>query len=67
MGVVFGGTALGAAVTGNALRVGIVLAVAYGIALWRGFRQIRFAKRLEAAGGTLTCAPDGCRVASSSR
>ena len=59
-GVAFGGTALGAAITGNALRVGIVLTAAYGVVLWRGFRQIRRAKRIEAAGGTLNCAPDGC-------
>jgi hypothetical protein len=61
-GTVFGGTALGAAITGNALRVGIVLSAAYIVVLWRGFRQIRRAKRIEAAGGTLNCTPDGCKV-----
>lgn len=62
VGAAFGSTAFGAAVTGNALRVGIVLTAAYGVVLWRGFRQIRRAKRIEAAGGTLRCTPDGCTV-----
>ena len=53
---------MGAAITANALRVGIVLTAAYGVVLWRGFRQIRRAKRIEAAGGTLNCTPDGCTV-----
>ena len=60
LGAAFGGTALGAALTGNALRVGIVLTMIYALVLWRGFRQIRRAKRIEAAGGTLSCTPAGC-------
>lgn len=60
LGVVFGGTAFGAALTGNAVRVGIVMTAAYGVVLWRGFRQIRRAKRLEGAGATLRCTPEGC-------
>ena len=62
LGVAFGGTAVGAALTGNALRVGAVLTMMYALVLWRGFRQIRRAKRIEAAGGTLACTPDGCEV-----
>ena len=62
LGVAFGGTAVGAALTGNALRVGIALTMLYALVLWRGFRQIRRAKRIEAAGGTLACTPDGCEV-----
>jgi len=61
-GVLFGGTAFGAVITGNALRVGIVLTSGYVFVLWRGFRQIRRAKRIEAAGGTISCAPGGCTV-----
>lgn len=61
-GAAFGGTALGALVAGHALSVGIVLTCAYAVLLWRGFRQIRQAKRLEAGGGSLRCGPDGCSV-----
>lgn len=62
LGAGLGGTTLGAAITGNALRVGIVLTVAYAVVLWRGFRQIRWAKSIEAAGGTVSCQPEGCAV-----
>lgn len=62
LGAVFGGTAFGAALTGNVVRVGVGLGILYAFVLWRGFRQIRRAKRIEAAGGTLTCAPAGCTV-----
>lgn len=58
----FGGTTFGAAVTGNAVRVGAVLTAIYALLLWRGFRQIRIAKRIEAAGGTVQCTPAGCEV-----
>lgn len=56
---VLGGSALGAAVTGNAFRVGVLFTVAYAVAVWRGFRQIRWAKRIE-AGRSLECTPGGC-------
>lgn len=60
LGALLGGTTVGAAVTGNALRVGIALTTVYAFLLWRGFRQIRTAKRIEAVGGRLACGPDGC-------
>lgn len=60
LGAVFGGTAFGAAVSGHAVGVGIALSSVYGVVLWRGFRQIRWAKRIEAAAGALSCTPDGC-------
>ena len=63
LGAVFGGSAIGAAVTGNALPVGIALTVLYAFVLWRGFRQIRIAKHLEASGYPATCSPDGCEIA----
>lgn len=59
LGALLGGTAIGAALTGNALRVGIVLTTLYAIVLWRGFRQIRRAKQIEAAGGRIDCTPQG--------
>lgn len=62
IGAIAGGTAFGAALTGNALRVGIVLTASYSVVLWHGFRQIRRAKRIEAAGGSLRCTPDSCTV-----
>jgi len=62
VGAAFGGTALGALITGNALWVGVVLTSTYAVLLWRGFRQIRKAKRLERGGGSVRCAPDGCSV-----
>lgn len=62
LGVAFGGTAFGAALRGHALGVGIVMTSVYALVLWRGFRQIRRAKRIEAAGGTLRCTPHGCTV-----
>jgi len=62
VGAAFGGTALGALIAGHALWVGIVLTSMYAVLLWRGFRQIRRAKRLERGGGTLRCAPEGCFV-----
>lgn len=61
-GALFGGSAFGAAITGNALRVGVVLTAAYAVVLWLGFRRIRMAKRIEAAGGTVECTRDGCVV-----
>jgi len=60
LGAVFGGTAAGAAITGNAFRVGAVLTTAYAVVLWRGFRHIRRAKRIEAARGKLACTAGGC-------
>jgi len=62
LGTAFGGTVFGAALTGNALRVGLVMSAAYSLVLWQGFRQIRRAKRLEATGRELRCTPDGCTV-----
>jgi len=61
-GVLLGGSTVGAAVTGNALPVGIVMSALYALMLWRGFRLIRRAKRIEAAGGSLMCTEDGCEV-----
>lgn len=64
-GAAFGGTAVGAAVTASSLRAGVVLTAAYALVLWRGFRRIRLAKRIEAGGGTLRCRPEGCTVVAS--
>ena len=61
-GVVFGGTALGSAIAGHAVWVGVLLTALYGVVLWRGFRQIRMAKRALAAGETLSCSPTGCEI-----
>lgn len=52
----------GAALSGNALGVGIALTAIYAVVLWRGFRQIRRAKQIEAASATLTCTPRGCDI-----
>lgn len=62
LGAVFGGSAVGAAITGNTLRFGIGLTFIYAAVLWRGFRLIRRAKRIEASGGVLTCTRAGCRI-----
>jgi len=62
LGAVLGSTVVGAAVTGSALRVGVVLTAAYVLLLWRGFRQIRRAKRIEGGGRKLGCTPDGCTI-----
>lgn len=62
LGALLGGTAFGAALTGNAVRVGVVLTAVYALVLWRGFREIRRAKQIEAAGGVLACTPQGCEV-----
>lgn len=62
LGALLGGSAFGAAVTGNAVRVGVVLTAVYAIVLWRGFREIRRAKQIEAAGGVLACTVRGCEV-----
>jgi len=59
---VFGGTVFGAAVTGNAFRLGVVLTTAYAVVLWRGFRQIRRAKEIESQGLSVRCASEGCVV-----
>lgn len=67
IGAALGGTTIGAALTGNALRVGIALTALYGVVLWRGFRQIREAKRIEAEGGTITCRPRGCDITPGAR
>ncbi len=60
VGALLGGTVVGAALTGNALRVGVVLTSIYAVLVWRGFRQIRRAKRIEATGGKLRCTTGGC-------
>ena len=62
IGALFGGTALGAAVAANSIGVGALLVCAYAVVLWRGFRQIRLANRIEAAGGTISCTSSGCTV-----
>lgn len=62
LGALAGGTAFGAALTGNAFGVGAVLTIAYGVTVWRGLRHIRWAKRIEAAGGRVDCLPDGCEI-----
>lgn len=62
LGAAFGGTAFGAALAGNAIGVGVVMTGGYAVVLWRGFRQIRRAKRIEASGGTISCTRDGCAV-----
>lgn len=62
LGALLGGSAWGAAVTGNAIHVGVVLSAVYAVVLWRGFREIRRAKRIEAAGGVLACTPQGCEI-----
>lgn len=62
LGGLFGGTAAGAAIAGNGFRVGVVLTSVYAVVLWRGFRQIRRAKRIEAAGRTLDCTQSACSV-----
>lgn len=63
LGALFGGSAFGAALVGDAVRVGVVLTAVYAVVLWRGFREIRRAKRIEAAGGVLACTPQGCEIA----
>jgi hypothetical protein len=64
LGAAFGGTAVGAAVTGNAWRTGLVLGALYVLALWRGFRSLRRAKARLAPGERLDCSgPDAtCEV-----
>ncbi len=61
-GIVFGGSALGAAITGNKIGTGVVLTILYALVLWRGFWHIRTAKRLVAAGESLVCSATGCSV-----
>lgn len=62
LGALLGGSAFGAAITGNAVRVGLALTVVYAAVLWRGFRAIGRAKGIEAAGGVLACTPQGCEI-----
>jgi len=62
LGVAFGGTVVGATLVRSALPVGVVLAAVYAVLVWRGFRQIRRSKRIEAAGGTISCSSAGCTV-----
>ena len=66
-GALFGGSTLGAAITGNAVPVGIVMSALYALMLWRGFRLIRRAKQIEAAGARLSCTRIGCEVVTTPR
>ena len=66
-GALLGGSTLGAAITGNAVPVGIVMSALYGLMLWRGFRLIRRAKHIEAAGAGLSCTGTGCEAATTQR
>ncbi len=61
-GFAFGGTALGTAIAGHATWVGIALTFAYGLVLWRGFRQLRRSKQALAAGESVQCSTSGCVV-----
>lgn len=63
LGAALGGTAVGTAVAGSSIRLGVVLTALYGLVLWRGFRQIRIAKHLESAGEVIVCRPNGCVLA----
>jgi hypothetical protein len=45
-----GGTAVGAALTASAWRLGAVLGLLYALALWRGFRHLRRAQRVTVEG-----------------
>lgn len=58
----FGGSAFGAAITGQSVAVGAVLVVLYLLVLWRGFRSLRRAKALAGPGGSIACSPNGCEV-----
>jgi len=55
LGALFGGTALGALITGNVLVVGAVLTVAYLAVLWKGFGLVRRAKALVTASSSAAC------------
>ncbi len=39
-----------------------MLAAVYAGVLWRGFREISRAKRIEAAGGVLACTAQSCET-----
>ncbi len=45
-----GGTAVGAALTASMWRLGLLMAALYGVALWRGFHHLRWAKASVQAG-----------------
>lgn len=62
LGFLLGGTALGTAVSGNSIAVGVVLGGLYGLVLWRGFRSLRRAKRLAGPGGHIDCSGSSCEV-----
>lgn len=62
LGALLGGTTVGAALTGDAVRVGVVLTTMYAAVLWRGFGEIKRAKQIEASGGVLACTPRGCEI-----
>lgn len=67
LGAAFGGTAFGAALVGNAIGVGVVMTGGYAMVLWRGFREIKRAKHIEASGGSVSCTRDGCAITPASR
>lgn len=62
LALAFGGTAVGTVVVGHAGWVAIVLTTLYAAVLWRGFRRIRAAKRLAAAGVDIDCSTGTCTV-----
>ncbi len=62
LGTVVGGGVLGAAVR-DAWMLGTLMAVLYGLTVWRGFVHLRRAKAALAPGETLACGPTGaCEV-----
>lgn len=62
LAAVFGTGTWASAIVGNPWRVGVTLGVLYALALWRGFRWLRAAKRGLAPGEALDCSDGACRV-----
>jgi mercuric ion transport protein len=60
LGATLGGTAVGSFLTTSNWRLGVILAVLYGLTVWRGFVHLRRAKAL----GVTDCRDGACDLPS---
>ena len=58
LAMTMGGTAIGSFLTTSSWRLGIIMAVLYGLAVWRGFVHLRRAKAL----GITDCRDGACEI-----
>ena len=67
LGLAFGGTAIGSALAGHSVAVGMVMGGLYGLGVWRAFKHLRRAKAGLSPGERLSCTAEQCEVVPADR